>query len=38
MTSELGYALAWVIIFIISATFHEAAHAWASKKGWLLHT
>jgi Zn-dependent protease len=31
--AELGYAFAWYIIFIISATFHEAAHAWAAKRG-----
>jgi Zn-dependent protease len=29
----LAYALAWVIIFVISATFHEAAHSWAAKIG-----
>ncbi len=28
-----AYAFGWVIIFIISATFHEAAHAWAAKRG-----
>jgi len=30
---ELAYAFAWYFVFIISATFHEAAHAWAAKKG-----
>lgn len=31
--SEIAYAFAWYFIFIISATFHEAAHAWAAYKG-----
>jgi Zn-dependent protease len=30
---ELAYALGWVVVFILSATVHEAAHAWAAKKG-----
>jgi Zn-dependent protease len=30
---EIAYAFAWYFVFIISATFHEAAHAWAAKKG-----
>ena len=30
---ELAYAIGWVIVFILSATFHEAAHAWAAKRG-----
>ena len=27
------YGLGWYIVFILSATVHEAAHAWAAKKG-----
>jgi Zn-dependent protease len=30
---DIGYALAWYIVFIISVTFHEASHAWAAKRG-----
>ncbi len=30
---NIAYAFAWYFIFIISATIHEAAHAWAAKKG-----
>jgi Zn-dependent protease len=33
MRTTLLNAIAWVIIFILSATVHEAAHAWASKRG-----
>jgi Zn-dependent protease len=31
--TKLAYAFAWYFIFIISATIHEAAHAWAAKRG-----
>jgi Zn-dependent protease len=27
------YPLAWYIVFIISVTFHETAHAWVAKRG-----
>jgi len=27
------YPIAWYLVFIISVTLHEAAHAWAAKKG-----
>jgi len=30
---DLAYAFGWVVVFILSATVHEAAHAWAAKKG-----
>ena len=31
---ELGYlAAVWYVIFILSVTFHEAAHAWAALRG-----
>ena len=30
---DVAYAIGWVIIFILSATIHEAAHAWIAKKG-----
>lgn len=34
MTLEtVFYALWWVIVFLISVTIHEAAHAWAAKRG-----
>ena len=34
MTSlDIAYAFTWFILFIISATIHEAAHAWAAKMG-----
>jgi Zn-dependent protease len=29
----IGYAIAWYFIFLISVTTHEAAHAWAAKRG-----
>lgn len=29
----IAYALAWYVVFILSATVHEAAHAWAAKRG-----
>jgi len=29
----IAYPLGWVVIFILSATIHEAAHAWAAKRG-----
>jgi Zn-dependent protease len=32
-TSTIGYAIAWYFIFLISVTAHEAAHAWAAKRG-----
>jgi Zn-dependent protease len=28
----LTWGLAWYIVFVISVTFHEAAHAWAAKR------
>ena len=33
MQTTIAYAIAWYFIFIISVTVHEAAHAWAAKKG-----
>lgn len=30
---NIVYPLGWVIIFILSATIHEAAHAWAAARG-----
>ncbi len=30
---DIIYAIGWVIIFILSTTLHEAAHAWAAKLG-----
>ncbi|HSW58471.1 MAG TPA: site-2 protease family protein [Dehalococcoidales bacterium] len=30
--STILWGLAWYFIFVISATFHEAAHAWAAKR------
>ncbi|MBI4304439.1 MAG: site-2 protease family protein [Chloroflexi bacterium] len=30
---NIFYPILWVIIFILSATMHEAAHAWAAKRG-----
>jgi len=33
MKIDYTYALLWYIVFIISATVHEAAHAWAAKLG-----
>jgi Zn-dependent protease len=30
---DLAYAFAWYVVFILSATFHEASHAWAAKRG-----
>ena len=30
---EFKYSFVWIIIFILSATIHEAAHAWAAKRG-----
>jgi Zn-dependent protease len=30
---EMAYALGWVVVFILSATVHEAAHAWAAMAG-----
>jgi Zn-dependent protease len=29
---KLTWGLAWYIVFVISATFHEAAHAWVAKR------
>lgn len=29
---EVAYSIAWYIIFILSATIHEAAHAWVAKQ------
>jgi Zn-dependent protease len=31
--TDIFYAIGWYIIFIISATAHEAAHAWTAKRG-----
>jgi Zn-dependent protease len=33
MMEEIKYGLLWCLLFILSAPVHEAAHAWASKKG-----
>ena len=33
MNTEIAYAFAWYFVFIVSATVHEAAHAWAAKRG-----
>jgi Zn-dependent protease len=33
MNDNVYYALAWYFVFVISVTFHEAAHAWAAKRG-----
>jgi Zn-dependent protease len=30
---DFVYAILWVVFFIFSATVHEAAHAWAAKRG-----
>jgi Zn-dependent protease len=30
---EVAYALGWYFVFVLSVTIHEAAHAWAAKKG-----
>jgi Zn-dependent protease len=30
---KVAYGLAWYFVFVISVTIHEAAHAWAAKKG-----
>jgi Zn-dependent protease len=30
---DIAYPIVWVAFFIISATFHEAAHAWVAKRG-----
>jgi Zn-dependent protease len=32
-TENIVNPLAWYIVFIISVTLHEAAHAWAAKRG-----
>lgn len=31
--TDILFGLAWYFVFVISVTFHEAAHAWAAKKG-----
>jgi Zn-dependent protease len=31
--TDILYGLGWYFVFVISVTFHEAAHAWAAKKG-----
>ncbi len=31
--TELGTALAWYLVFVLSVTCHEAAHAWTAKLG-----
>jgi Zn-dependent protease len=33
MQSKIYYAFVWYIVFVISVTIHEAAHAWAAKRG-----
>ncbi len=33
MVNTIGEAIIWFLLFITSATFHEAAHAWAAKRG-----
>lgn len=33
MNLGIAYPIAWLVLFIISVTFHEAAHAWVAKKG-----
>lgn len=33
MNTEIAYGFAWYFIFLISVTVHEAAHAWAAKRG-----
>ena len=30
---EIAYGIVWYLLFVISATIHEAAHAWAAKRG-----
>jgi Zn-dependent protease len=30
---DIVYAIGWVVVFILSTTLHEAAHAWAAKRG-----
>jgi Zn-dependent protease len=30
---DIIYGIGWYIVFILSVTFHEAAHAWAAKRG-----
>jgi len=31
--SEFAYGIVWYLLFVISVTIHEAAHAWAAKRG-----
>jgi Zn-dependent protease len=33
LPENLAYPFAWYIVFVISVTIHEAAHAWAAKRG-----
>jgi Zn-dependent protease len=33
MTAKITDSLLWYIVFILSVTIHEAAHAWAAKRG-----
>jgi Zn-dependent protease len=33
MNLDIAYPIAWVVLFIMSVTVHEAAHAWVAKKG-----
>ena len=30
---DLALGLLWYLVLLFSLTFHEAAHAWAAKKG-----
>jgi len=31
--AQIGNAILWYLVFILSTTVHEAAHAWAAKRG-----
>ena len=33
MALDIAYPIAWVVLFILSATVHEAAHAWVARRG-----
>jgi Zn-dependent protease len=33
MTNDLAHAVLYYIVFLVSTTFHEAAHAWAAMRG-----
>lgn len=30
---DIAYPIAWLVLFIMSATIHEASHAWVAKRG-----